>query len=1006
MVFATLAEALIGHEVKNNVSGVQPNTNITGVLTAGGSTTVSLNNPVTATIAAGTIIEFERGESPIIFDSTYTQGNFVDDVIISNGGTGFTNGQYFDQDVIGGTGTGAKMNITISGGTITELTVTDGGTGYDADFTMTVPPTAIGSGSGLVLLAKISTVNRQYANVSMDIQRVSDLTISSDLYGTIGVARFKKSQFNIGLAGNGSIDLNVGADSGLDADLLDGQQGEYYTNATNLFSGTVNPDRLSGTYNISISNQSGSTLRLQTGTNNPTSNPTPDNFQGGVVSNTINNTANGLSDGGTKNMVLTLRAGGTSFDTSNGGVRQLAFTDNDNMYLRGSGTGVTAFGSWAKVWTSLNDGVGSELDADRLDNRQGTWYQNALNMNFGTISDNRLPDFISSKVFQDDITIKSFNGDPKYRIYISGQILTTTPFTVGNNVNLYNANGQGTGTIAIDNILVNNDATDNFNDYTIIIGRLTTGNFVGAETIGSASNRKTFNDFTIEDGNTIQVAKLESDGGTANLRLGRTDGVASSPGVYFNSSVSAANYNVGLVATGGTATDGSGSLNVLVENADALNVNGNIVWNAGNITFNSANVANTAVLRDANGDFSAGTISGDLTGSASENVLKIGDTMSGGLTIGTGTAPTAGLRVTGEVDFTNTLDVSGDLAVDTDTLFVDVSADRVGVNAGVSPAYNLDVRGDLGLGIYSASNGAGAEITFSDHAAGSYAQKGIIQYLHADGSISGTSNANYFIMDSTESNLLFKVGSASSPGTLSVTNRIGVQTDTPAYPLDVAGAGRVRGTFYVDSGNDNSGAPIEFFGAANYRNFRIGNQLIGNHIFSFQASNSNGNNDWNSTPALQMDGSTNRVSINTTATSGTDPEDGTTVRNYQLNVQGDVNFNGQLFQNNSEFVTSRWTEAPNGTDIYRPSRVGIGFSSAKNPDQALEVQGSIEVTEFITVNDDKQYLDTYGVIKRNRNTIAESITIGGSDNASSVGPITIASGHTVTISSGGVWNIL
>ena len=1006
MVFATLAEALIGHEVKNNVSGVQPNTNITGVLTAGGSTTVSLNNPVTATIPAGTIIEFERGESPIIFDSTYTQGNFVDDVIISNGGTGFTNGQYFDQDVIGGTGTGAKMNLTISGGTITELTVTDGGTGYDADFTMTVPPTAIGSGSGLVLLAKISTVNRQYANVSMDVQRVSDLTISSDLYGTIGVARFKKSQFNIGLAGNGSIDLNVGADSGLDADLLDGQQGEYYTNATNLFSGTVNPDRLSGTYNISISNQSGSTLRLQTGTNNPTSNPTPDNFQGGVVSNTINNTANGLSDGGTKNMVLTLRAGGTSFDTSNGGVRQLAFTDNDNMYLRGSGTGVTAFGSWAKVWTSLNDGVGSELDADRLDNKQGTWYQNALNMNFGTISDNRLPDFISSKVFQDDITIKSFNGDPKYRIYISGQILTTTPFTVGNNVNLYNANGQGTGTIAIDNILVNNDATDNFNDYTIIIGRLTTGNFVGAETIGSASNRKTFNDFTIEDGNTIQVAKLESDGGTANLRLGRKDGVASSPGVYFNSSVAAANYNVGLVATGGSSTDGSGSLNVLVENADALNVNGNIVWNAGNITFNSANVANTAVLRDANGDFSAGTISGDLTGSASENVLKIGDTMSGGLTIGTGTAPTAGLRVTGEVDFTNTLDVGGDFAVDTDTLFVDVSADRVGINAGVSPAYNLDVRGDLGLGIYAATNGAGAEITFSDHSAGSFAQKGIIQYLHSDGSVSGTSNANYFIMDSTESNLLFKVGSASSPGTLSVTQAIGVQTDTPSYPLDVNGSGRVRGTFYVDSGNDNSGAPIEFFGAANYRNFRIGNQIIGNHIFSFQASNSNGNNDWNSTPALQMDGSTNRVSINTTATSGTDPEDGTTVRNYQLNVQGDVNFNGQLFQNNSEFVTSRWTEAPNEIDIYRPSRVGIGFSSAKDPDQALEVQGSIEVTEFLYVNDDKQYLDTYGVIKRNRNTIAESITIGGSDNASSVGPITIASGHTVTISSGGVWNIL
>lgn len=46
---------------------------------------------------------------------------------------------------------------------------------------------------------------------------------------------------------------NDGAGSGLDADLLDGQQGSYYTNASNLASGTVPSGRLSGTYGISIS---------------------------------------------------------------------------------------------------------------------------------------------------------------------------------------------------------------------------------------------------------------------------------------------------------------------------------------------------------------------------------------------------------------------------------------------------------------------------------------------------------------------------------------------------------------------------------------------------------------------------------------------------------------------------------------------------------------------------------------------------------------------------------
>jgi len=45
---------------------------------------------------------------------------------------------------------------------------------------------------------------------------------------------------------------NGGAGSGYDADLLDGQEGSYYRNASNLNAGTVPSARLSGSYNISI----------------------------------------------------------------------------------------------------------------------------------------------------------------------------------------------------------------------------------------------------------------------------------------------------------------------------------------------------------------------------------------------------------------------------------------------------------------------------------------------------------------------------------------------------------------------------------------------------------------------------------------------------------------------------------------------------------------------------------------------------------------------------------
>ena len=47
----------------------------------------------------------------------------------------------------------------------------------------------------------------------------------------------------------------------------------------------------------------------------------------------------------------------------------------------------------------------------------------------------------------------------------------------------------------------------------------------------------------------------------------------------------------------------------------------------------SANAPSTVIARDVSGNFSAGTISAALTGSASLNVLKTGDTMTGNLSL-------------------------------------------------------------------------------------------------------------------------------------------------------------------------------------------------------------------------------------------------------------------------------------------------------------------------------------------------------------------------------------
>ena len=161
----------------------------------------------------------------------------------------------------------------------------------------------------------------------------------------------------------------------------------------------------------------------------------------------------------------------------------------------------------------------------------------------------------------------------------------------------------------------------------------------------------------------------------------------------------------------------------------------------------------------------------------------------------------------------------------------------------------------------------------------------------------------------------------------------------------------------IAKGAANQEADLHFRGGAagsgGGRGFRLGSNIGGGaDMFEIYSSQSNGGDDWKSLatpaqpPALSIKGSNNSMGINTNVTSGTD----TTVtpnvnRDYILNVQGDMNLNGQFFQNNAEFVTSRWTEATNQTDIYRLSKVGIGpeSSAVKLPTKELVVGGDIDI---------------------------------------------------------------
>ena len=73
---------------------------------------------------------------------------------------------------------------------------------------------------------------------------------------------------------------------------------------------------------------------------------------------------------------------------------------------------------------------------------------------------------------------------------------------------------------------------------------------------------------------------------------------------------------------------------------------------------------------------------------------------------------------------------------------------------------------------------------------------------------------------------------------------------------------------------------------------------------------------------------------------------------------------------------------------------------------ASESLSSGQKSTVLRASGDKQYIDTYGVFKRNRQTVAENITVAASDNCMSAGPITINNSNTVTITNGGSWTIV
>ena len=73
--------------------------------------------------------------------------------------------------------------------------------------------------------------------------------------------------------------------------------------------------------------------------------------------------------------------------------------------------------------------------------------------------------------------------------------------------------------------------------------------------------------------------------------------------------------------------------------------------------------------------------------------------------------------------------------------------------------------------------------------------------------------------------------------------------------------------------------------------------------------------------------------------------------------------------------------------------------------QNITAHGSdVDFKDIVSANHAKQWLDSNGIVKANKNTIDEDVTIPASKAAFTAGTVRVSTGKTITIN--GVWRII
>jgi len=272
---------------------------------------------------------------------------------------------------------------------------------------------------------------------------------------------------------------------------------------------------------------------------------------------------------------------------------------------------------------------------------------------------------------------------------------------------------------------------------------------------------------------------------------------------------------------------------------------------------------------------------------------------------------------------------------ETANIYVKTSTSRVGINTD-SPAYNLDVRGTSNVGVFTTPDASVTDATPS-----SSKTTGALKVAGGVG-ISGNvyADAAYISSNLNVDGTTLHVDS--------VSNRVGVGKTDPGFTLDV------NGDINFSGGLNQGGSPFVSspwtIAANDDLSYTSGNVTVGTTLF-------------------HVDTQTSNIGIGKT-----DP-------GFTLDVNGDVNFSGSLYEGGSPFVSTPWTI--DGDDLeYTSGNIGIGTNAAA---ATLHVGGNIYSTSNISAYE----IDVANVTTTNLmiNTVIVSATTS-LDNAVTVSNIT------------------